>query len=64
MHIPNPQAAENLSLGFRGASMLTERLFADYALFHEHALANATRVLQEEGKVLGSSLKAVSIQSF
>ncbi|CAD6589383.1 MAG: hypothetical protein ASARMPRED_004020 [Alectoria sarmentosa] len=39
-------------------------VFADYALFHEGALANATSVLQAEGKVKGSNVKPFSIQAF
>lgn len=39
-------------------------MFADYALFHEQALANATSLLQEEGKVLGTNVNPFSIQAF
>ena len=37
---------------------------ADYALFHQSALTNATNVLQAAGKVLGSNVKPFSIQAF
>lgn len=36
----------------------------DFAAFHESSLANATSILQAEGKVLGSSVKPFSIQAF
>ncbi|KAL2046767.1 hypothetical protein ABVK25_011555 [Lepraria finkii] len=36
----------------------------DFASFHESALANATSVLQREGKVLGLNVKPFSIQAF
>ena len=39
-------------------------VFTDYALFHEGALANATSVLQAQGKVKGSNVKPFSIQAF
>ena len=49
----------------RGCSSLTFcAVFADYAAFHESALANATSVLQAQGRILGSNVKPVSIQSF
>lgn len=37
---------------------------ADYAVFHEGALANATQILQDQGKILGTNLKPISVQSF
>ena len=46
------------------ATLMWEACFADFAAFHEGALANATSVLQAEGKVLGSNVKPVSVQAF
>jgi len=36
----------------------------DFAKFHEGALANATSVLQAQGKILGTNVNAISIQGF
>ncbi len=37
---------------------------ADFALFHEDALQNATAVLQAEGKIKGDNVKPFSVQDF
>lgn len=70
VHYPYPHPTEEAVLchlffrrsGRRHADV--EARFADYAEFHETALTNATQVLQKQGKVLGTNLKPVSIQSF
>lgn len=47
-----------------GGNADVEAPSADYAAFHEFALANVTSVLENEGKVLGVNVKPFSIQSF